>query len=571
MQYTGNGNVLQHVKYNKKNDDTDTVVSAAHTELASAMHNDRINRFAASQGHGFAAEQANDLIDTLKGKNASILGDDNAKNGPDRMVDGAWIQSKYCNSARASIDAAFKNGQYRYIDNNGHPMQIEVPSDQYAEAVEIMRKRIADGKVPGTTNLKDAETIVRKGNIDYQTACNIAKAGTIDSLLFDAVHGTVIATNAFGISAAIVFAKALWDGENLNKAIDTAMYAGLQAGGVAFATSVITAQLTRTGLNNALMGPSIEIVKALPSSVRKELVKVLREGPLVYGNAASSNLAKLVRSNLLANAVVLMTLSAGDITNFFRGRISAKQLFKDVMTIGGGLSGSLAGGVIGGAIGAMTPIPGGMKIGEFAGAIAGGAIAGNGTHAVLNHFVEDDVVALLQIINDRLIVLAQQYLLSEEELEIVVGDLRQILIKEKLLQMYASDDKEAFADAMISDCIKKTIRWRAHVRLPSNETFTAGLGRVIALSADDKQLQAHLAKQNVDTVAIGKQLLGQEVSKEAANKAWYVTKQMNMISAQQEGCLTQMKQDEMQYIQNNRQWQDRLKHCRREFNQWIKE
>ncbi|ELA4711070.1 TPA: hypothetical protein R9D08_004439, partial [Escherichia coli] len=46
-----------------------------------------------------------------------------------------------------SVGAAFdgQNGQYRYMGNNG-PMQLEVPRDQYAGAVETMRNKIREGK-----------------------------------------------------------------------------------------------------------------------------------------------------------------------------------------------------------------------------------------------------------------------------------------------------------------------------------------------------------------------------------------------------------------------------------------
>ena len=106
-------------------------------QFESITHNDRLNRFNSQQGHGFAPEQGNDLWDRIIGNEAKILGDDNAKNGADRLVNGKLIQTKYCQNARASIDAGFKNGQYRYIDTNGNPMQLEVPSDQYEEAVKV--------------------------------------------------------------------------------------------------------------------------------------------------------------------------------------------------------------------------------------------------------------------------------------------------------------------------------------------------------------------------------------------------------------------------------------------------
>ena len=53
-------------------------------------------KFHARQGHGFAAERANNLYDKFTGHDAKIVGDDNAKNGADRIVDGVCIQSKYC-------------------------------------------------------------------------------------------------------------------------------------------------------------------------------------------------------------------------------------------------------------------------------------------------------------------------------------------------------------------------------------------------------------------------------------------------------------------------------------------
>lgn len=539
-KYAGNGNVLQHAKYKEKIT-TDQAVSAAYAKLDSAAHNDRLNRFAGREGHGFAAEQANDFIDAVTGKDSVILGDDNMKNGPDRMVNGTLIQSKYCHSAKTTVDAAFHNGQYKYLDGNGHPMQLEVPSDQYEEVVAIMRKRIANGKVPGTTNPADAEKIVRKGNIDYQTACNIARAGTIDSLIFDAAHGTVIAANAFGISATIVFAKALWDGQSLGKAVDMAMCAGLQAGGIAFATSVLTAQLTRTGINQFMLRPAVEIVKALPSSVRQPMVQAIRKGAVAYGSATGNNLAKLVRSNMITNIAIVLVLSADDITQFFRGRVSAKQLFKNIMTIASGVGGGAAAGAV---VGTFIPVPGA----SFVGSMIGAAVATKGASALLNHFIEDDVVALLEILNNRLVPLVQEYLLNEEELEIVIEDLKQELIREKLLQMYASDNKEKFADNLLRTCIEKTTKWRVTIRIPSDTSLLKSLGRVLELSHDANTLEAYFAKQTIDTVVVGKRLLGKEVSSKAANKAWYVTKQMNMISAQQESSLVSMKENEEQCL-----------------------
>lgn len=142
-----------------------------------SLYKDR--KFTQSQGFGFAAENGNNLIDRWQGVNAAVIGDDNAKNGPDRMITNrngtTLIQTKYYRSAQESVDAAFDSpdGIYRYMDGD-IPMQLEVPNDQYDDALKAMRQKIENGQVPGVTNPDDAEKIVRKGHLTYKQARNIA-------------------------------------------------------------------------------------------------------------------------------------------------------------------------------------------------------------------------------------------------------------------------------------------------------------------------------------------------------------------------------------------------------------
>ena len=70
----------------------------------------------AERGHGFAAERANHLKDTLTGKDAKIIGGDNTKNGADRLVDGVNIQTKYCKTGSNCISECFENNTFRYLN-----------------------------------------------------------------------------------------------------------------------------------------------------------------------------------------------------------------------------------------------------------------------------------------------------------------------------------------------------------------------------------------------------------------------------------------------------------------------
>jgi len=48
-----------------------------------------------------------------------------------------------------------------------------------------MRKRIESGQVRDVTDPRLAESLVKEGSVTYQQAKNIAKAGNIDSIVFD--------------------------------------------------------------------------------------------------------------------------------------------------------------------------------------------------------------------------------------------------------------------------------------------------------------------------------------------------------------------------------------------------
>ena len=137
-------------KFTSEDDETRTASDALSVPLtAQALEKTQISKYHTKGGHGFAAEDANNLADTLRGKTAQVVGTSNESNGADRTVNGIRLQSKYFQSASGTVEAAFdpSSGYYRY-----EGQVLEVPRDQYEECLGFMRKRIAQGKVPGHEN-----------------------------------------------------------------------------------------------------------------------------------------------------------------------------------------------------------------------------------------------------------------------------------------------------------------------------------------------------------------------------------------------------------------------------------
>lgn len=59
------------------------------------------------QGYGFVVERGNYIVDRVRLKNVRIFGDNNVRNGVDRLVSGIEIQTKYCLIVVRSVGAVF--------------------------------------------------------------------------------------------------------------------------------------------------------------------------------------------------------------------------------------------------------------------------------------------------------------------------------------------------------------------------------------------------------------------------------------------------------------------------------
>ena len=272
-------------------------------------------------GHGYAAEDANGLNDVLWGKDVDFSGRDNSKFGPDRVVDGQRIQTKYCKTAAASVNAGFdpETGMYAY-----EGQVLEVPKDQYDDCLEFMREKIRNGKVPGHTDPDDASQIIKKGDVTYLQAKNIAKAGNIDSLIFDAKTQTVTAFSAFGISFAINLGMLILfhskSKEDVKDSMKMAFLKGLENGTIAMSSGILTSQLLRTqfGRNFAAAMQwgaknGVEYIYQFDAGRQlvHKLVKVLFNKE-IYGGAAKNAATRFLRTNAISNFVLFVVVNSQD-------------------------------------------------------------------------------------------------------------------------------------------------------------------------------------------------------------------------------------------------------------------
>ena len=443
-------------------------------------------KFGSERGHGFAGERANHLKDRWAGKDAKLTGDDNAKNGADRLVDGVKIQTKYCKTGSKCISECFDNNTFRYLNSDGTPMQIEVPSDKYDSAVQAMENRIRNGQIPGVSDPGKAKKIVRRGAFTYEQVRNIARFGTVQSLTYDAVHGIKLAGTSMGISAALSFAVAVWNGEDWEKALKGACRTGLKVGGIAWVSSVVAAQLGRTGVEQSLRGATDWVVKGMGTKAASWFANGLRSGNPIYGAAAANNVSKLLRGNIVTGIATTLVLSSVDFVRLFRGRVSGTQVFKNVATtasgVAGGTGGWMAGAAAGAAVGSAFPVVGtavGGIAGGIIGAFAGGTAASKVAKTTLDKFIEDDAKKMLTIVEKVFGELASDYLLNKGEAEKVVEEIKEKDLPDTLRDMYASKDRRGFARRLLEPLMEKLAKNRKFIQLPSDKEILQKTGQII--------------------------------------------------------------------------------------------
>ena len=474
----------------------DTAVKAAAVAAAAAINSNGevfVEQRAAVNnpaGHGELAEEANNIIDRLQGHQAEILGRDNAKNGADRSVDGVLIQTKYYKTARGSLEACFDSSshQYRYLAKDGTPMQLEVPKDQYQQVLRGFEKKISQGKVPGVSDPKDAEKIVRKGKLTYDQAVNLAKPGTAESLKYDAATGAVTCSCAFGLSFLATTFMAYRETRDINGAVQAGIAAGVQVFGLSFAQHMVVSQLSRTGLSNALMAPSQAVVGGLGFKASATIVNGLRAltgKTAISGAAASKQLAKMLRGNAVSAAVTLAVFSVPETYKLFQGKASGAQYAQNMAclatSVAGGISGATAAGVAAAKVGAAAGTavsPGVGTIVGLAGGMVGGTVGTAAAGVVSGILFEGDSASFGRNFNAMVSCMAVEYLLDGREMDellAVLDGVKPEEFKALMEETLSSQFQEAKVRAFLVPMFDEIVSRRKRFALPTSRQISDAL------------------------------------------------------------------------------------------------
>ena len=186
--------------------------------------------------------------------------------------------------------------------------------------------------------------------------------------------------------------------------------------------------------------------------------------------------AKLLRGNVITSTVTFVVLSAGDVADIIQGRISWKQLAKNVSTTAGYLGGAALGTAI---------LPGARTVVGIIVSVAAGWGANEGAKAVADLIAEDDANEMIRIIEDQFATIASEYFLNEDEVNQSIENLQTLITAEMLKQMYQYKDHNAFARQLIEMAIDPVVAEREYVELPSEDEYSDYLTEILEVIYED--------------------------------------------------------------------------------------
>lgn len=325
--------------------------------------------------------------------------------------------------------------------------------------------------MPGVSDPNMAYDIIRKGKLTYNQALNLANAGTIESIKFDAATGAVNCLSAFGISAVAAFAQVFWVTKDYKKAAKSALYTGLQVYGLSFAGSIIASQISRTGLAASINPLAAEISRGLNPKLVQEIVNAFRAlagKKAIYGAAAQKSFAKFLGSTAITQGIMFLVFSLPDTYKAINGKISGSQYLKSLTSLSASFLCSIAGTVtagaaIGEAIGENIDKKAGAAIGLGVGAVCG-ALGGAGAKAIGNLLHEDDAVITARLFNAVLLNQFIGYMLTSEEQDQIISALNDDEKKlQKLKQSLLKSDHQEKDIAEYLDPIIRKVIGKRHV------------------------------------------------------------------------------------------------------------
>ena len=333
-----------------------------------------------------------------------------------QLQQGQLIHDVYCPTVEQTI--AICESQFVMLHEQ-QTAYFEVPFEQFDEVYRHFHENDA----------------IKKGTFTYIQVFHIARTGNIHQLKILEDGRIYFADESINMSTAISFAQSKWNGATREEAVENAVLTGLTIIGEAFAEDIITIQIKR-----ANVAEHMYLGEVLKDAVRKNGAKAVIKK---MATKATKKAITLTNANMMTGARVTGVMSSVDIVRTIKAEMLPGQLFKKVSKTVASVTDSQIGGSL---------------------------LAKKKRKKILDFFIKEDAIEMLEIFKAELAVAAEMFLLNEQELRQALNDFNVVYdLNDELRKMYTADDRVAYAKALIENELSRIVKLRMYLQIPTNE------------------------------------------------------------------------------------------------------
>lgn len=333
-----------------------------------------------------------------------------------QLQQGQLIHDVYCPTVEQTI--AICESQFVMLHEQ-QTAYFEVPFEQFDEVYRHFHENDA----------------IKKGTFTYIQVFHIARTGNIHQLKILEDGRIYFADESINMSTAISFAQSKWNGATREEAVENAVLTGLTVIGEAFAEDIITIQIKR-----ANVAEHMYLGEVLKDAVRKNGAKAVIKK---MATKATKKAITLTNANMMTGARVTGVMSSVDIVRTIKAEMLPGQLFKKVSKTVASVTDSRIGGSL---------------------------LANKMGKKILDFFIKEDAIEMLEIFKAELAVAAEMFLLNEQELRQALNDFNVVYdLNDELRKMYTADDRVAYAKALIENELSRIVKLRMYLQIPTNE------------------------------------------------------------------------------------------------------
>jgi len=343
-----------------------------------------------------------------------------------QLQQGQLIHNVYCPTVEQTI--AICESQFVMLHEQ-QTAYFEVPFEQFDDVYRHFHENDA----------------IKKGAFTYIQVFHIARTGNIHQLKILEDGRIYFADESINMSTAISFAQSKWNGATREEAVENAVLTGLTVIGEAFAEDIITIQIKR-----ANVAEHMYLGEVLKDAVRKNGAKAVIKKmatkatkKAMYSSVTAKKAITLTNANMVTGARVTGVMSSVDIVRTIKAEMSPGQLFKKVSKTVTSVTDSRIGGSL---------------------------LANKMGKKILDFFIKEDAIEMLEIFKVELAVAAEMFLLNEQELRQALNDFNVVYdLNDELRKMYTADDRVAYAKALIENELSRIVKLRMYLQIPTNE------------------------------------------------------------------------------------------------------